>query len=438
MEIRTAFFLGAVLLLFSNPFAFGQNQPDFALPSEETSSDGESGDEFEIEDDLTVESSWQELVWDELDSDSILRYDIVIEGFDEKNSEWTAVRTISTDGNETRLMIEPKLSAGKYRYKVVSYNLIGFPSAESGWNEFDIYKSFKPQIRSVSTAVNRSSTIYLEEYNDGILNVNGRNLFGTKDANPFNYTSYFLVGTTGKNRLVIVPELLENSSDNRKIKVHFDMDKIDVGTFNFVATDASGRSSVLNDDNRISVKFKKPVDIDVSGGYAVPMNLFDDTLPFYLDTKIWPESLRAKVSLLPFKRRWGYIGVGASAFYMRIRTEFDNYEIDGNLYAAHLNFTFQKPIFRKVGEYMRKHFMTVEARGGIGMTSFANVLFHFPHGIDSEPLNSSNLSFDVGAGVQVYLMGRLFLELDADFVVALVPDMSLGMLVPSVSVGWQF
>ena len=88
------------------------------------------------------------------------------------------------------------------------------------------------------------------------------------------------------------------------------MNDLDVGTYTFIATDASGLQNEIDKNNEIIVKFKKSVDFDISGGYTLPVILFDDTIKDYLGSNIWPLSFSARLSFMPFKNRLGYFGIG--------------------------------------------------------------------------------------------------------------------------------
>jgi hypothetical protein len=181
------------------------------------------------------------------------------------------------------------------------------------------------------------------------------------------------------------------------------------------------------------------MDLDLSAGYLLPVILFDDTINHYMGSNIWPLSGTVKMSFIPFKRSFGYFGVGLAGTYSRLFAEFPQYKIDGNLITAHLNFVYQLPIrFRIKNSDQRRHAFSLELHGGVGATFFNDMQFHFPHNIDSEKLNSINLSFDVGGAVQVYITSRLYAEVGVDFVMAFVKDMQFGVLHPSVCIGWQF
>ena len=82
--------------------------------------------------------------------------------------------------------------------------------------------------------------------------------------------------------------------------------------------------------------------------------------------------------------------------------------------------------------------MTLELHGGLGFTFFNDFKFHFDHDINSDPLNSLNISINAGFAAQIYITNRLYTEIGADYSMAFVSDMGFGMLEPEISIGWQF
>ena len=64
--------------------------------------------------------------------------------------------------------------------------------------------------------------------------------------------------------------------------------------------------------------------------------------------------------------------------------------------------------------------------------------FIFPRGVESDPLNTLNIGVDVGIAGQIYVMPRLYIDINVDFVTAFSKDMILGIILPGVGVGWQF
>lgn len=415
---------------------FSSNAPVEQTEDSETESEDESS---EVENE-NPESAWQLLEWQEDYPQYVLKYEVVIEKKDSDEAGWAEVNRFMTEGNETSIQIQPLLVPGLYRYKVITYDLIGIPEVESDWFEFNIYMAYVPQVRDVSASVNHSSTIYLDELNDGILNITGRNLFETqKAAEDISFTSYYLVNEKRKNFDPLVPNILEFSDNNRGMKVQFDMELLDTGVYNYVAVDASGLSSEISKDNQLTIKFKKAVDFDVAAGYACPVIVIGDRMKEYLNTSVLPLSATAKISLMPFKRRFGYLGLGANATYSRIMSKTDGYNLDGNFITGHGLFIYQFPIrIKSKNSDKLRHIATLELHAGGGVAMFQNLTFHFPRNINSVPLNSLDVSVTAGLSAQVYITNRLYVEAGADISMPFMGELIMVYAQPQICVGWQF
>lgn len=399
----------------------------------------------EIEDDglqeseISAQEQWQYLEWEEENPEYVLHYEVVIEVFSEKKGTFEELNRIMTEDNSNRVQVNPLLSPGVYRYKVISYNLVDVPEVESSWFEFKIYKAFQPEINDIKSNVNRTGTLFLEEINDGIFNIFGKNLFALPESDSdISFTDYVLLNSKKKNAEPIIPQILENEK-NRRLKIQFDLKKLDVGKYNLIAIDASGLKNKADHRSQIEVKFKKKVDFDLSAGYVFPVVLYDGTFEKYLDTNILPLSVTARATFVPFKHRFGYFGFGLFSSYSRIFADYNNYQIDGNLINADALFVYQLPVRVKFKNLEKpRHLMTLELHGGAGLSFFNDFKFHFEHNIVSEPLNSINLGAIAGGAMQFYLTNRLYAELSADYLMVFLADMDFGMILPALSIGWQF
>lgn len=398
--------------------------------SVDTAASGEIRNYYIKQDENGVEEIVQRLSWEYIPD--ILEYEVVIEqntsSEDQKPAKEKSKKKASAkdaDVQETSPFteiyrtktpdnfLEITLKAGSYRYRVTVYNLLGKEEAVSDWSYFDIIKAYPPEVRGVLPR-----NIFLEEINDGKFSLSGKNLFSD---------SIYSLRKNGKSADKYIGQLAEHDDENKKAVLQFDMKDLDVGTYNLTVTNPGGLSA---NDGPITIRFKKMMDFDVSGGYAVPVALYDDTFKTYLNTNTFPISIAARCSFMPFKHRFGYLGLGLSATYSRIFAIYDDYTIDGNFMTGFANFVYQLPVI--------KNRITLEAHGGAGVVFFNDVRFKFGHDIVTDPLNSIDLAFDAGGAVQVYVLKRLYVDICADYVQAFIPDMSLGMIVPSVSVGWQF
>lgn len=432
--LKIKFLIFAVVFVFFSALIFAQEQKtaeDFSANLEESI--------LEEETELSAQELWQYLEWEEENPEYVLHYEVVIESFSEKTKTFEEINRIMTEDNSSKVQVNPLLAPGVYRYKVISYNLVDVPEVESSWFEFKIYKAYQPEVSDIKSLANRTGTLFLEEINDGVFNISGKNLFELPQSDSdISFTDYALLNSKKKNAEPIIPEILENEK-NRRLKVYFDLKKLDVGKYNFVATDASGLKSSVDRRSEIEVKFKKRVDFDLSAGYVFPVVLYDGTFEKYLDTNLLPLSATARASFVPFKHRFGYFGFGIFGSYSRIFADYSNYQIDGNLINADALFVYQLPVRVKIkNSEKRRHILTFELHGGAGLSFFNDLKFHFEHDIVSDPLNSINLNAIAGGAVQLYITNRIYTEIAADYLMAFLNDMDFGMILPSVSIGWQF
>lgn len=405
----------------------------------------EANESEDSENENQPEGTWQFLEWEEEMPEYVLKYQVKIEHkIDKTEDEYEEVRDLMTEGNETKVQITPLLYPGIYRFKVITYNLIGIPEIESEWLDFTIYQAHTPQVRNIEASSSLSSTIYLDEINDGVVSITGRNLFTLReDENDIEYSSYALQNSRRKNAEPIIPELLDVSDNNRKIKVKFIMDELDAGVYNFVATDACGLTNEFNKNSQLTVKFKKAVDFNVCAGYTCPVFVMGDRMKKYLNTQALPLSGTVKLTFVPIKRKFGYFGIAATATYSRLMTKTDGYELDGNYITGHGMLVYQFP-FRSVikkgkNQGKLRHWGTLEVHGGAGIAMFQNTVFHFSRGIKSDPaLNSMDISAIAGFSAQVFITNRLYIEAGADFIMPFMENLQWGYIQPLACVGWQF
>ena len=337
----------------------------------------------------------------------VLKYKITIEKKEKKDYEQFLVE--ETKKNEFVVSLEP----GLYRFKVDFYNALRRLAFTTEWEEFEVIEAYQPEIHGVSPKI-----IYLEEINDGVFVADGKN---------FRPSAIFELRGAITGQTMHKPLSVEENNRGTKATLAFNMDKIDVGHYILYVENPSGLSS---QSEEIRVQFKKPMDLDISAGIAPPYILYDDTFDKYMESNLYLMGLGAKVCFMPIKHRWGYIGIGAIGSATMMDAQFANYSIDGFMFTGHLNLVYQKLFFHRK--------LMFEAFAGGGLLMFNNFYFHFPYGIESEVLNSSNISADCGLALDFYITKRIFIDLTVQYVAAFISDMTFGMIVPRLSLGYQF
>lgn len=435
------------LLFIFLVFLFVFNPINLFAQKNDSQNEQLSDDEIE-----NVEETWQILEWEEEDPDFVLNFEIVIEEYNKSSYEWSEVRRIETKDNSTSYKIEPQLPSGIYRYKIITYNLIQLPVAESEYFDLVIQRAYQPQVREFNVKSSLTSTIYLDEINDGIFKVEGINLF-SPNLDDEKHTTYVLRSFFNTVLpLEVNSELKNEARSTYELDVHFDMNDIDVGSYHFIATDASGLRSNKDSSSLLTVKFKKRFDFDVSGGYALPVEMSDDkdnALSNYFKSPVFPFSAAAKTSFMFSKHKYGYLGLGLEAFYTRmykpnLNIEKENYVLDGNLIQGFVNAIYQFPIRKKTGKDKSKTKLVsmLELHGGVGLSFINDLKFTFEvagHNIYSTPVNYMFISFDIGGTAQYYLTNRWFIEANADVIISpFMRKNGLVMFIPSVCMGWQF
>ncbi len=400
-----------------------QSQAEEALKKLEGQDDVENGEEE------TPQQAWQLLEWEDDKNRLVLRYDILIQERDKKGN-YVDLMKVETKDNSTQVKIEPPLPPGFYRYSVVSYNLFGIPRVQSEWEDFTIYKAYKPRVNGVSVSANLNSYIYLDYKNDGIISFGGRNFFMPKETeDDVSFSDYILKSNTGAS--VKPLEILERADNGRRITFKFDMMDLDVGKYNLLVTDASGLTNDPDKGNLLTVRFKKWMDLNISAGYICPIVLFDDTIKTYFEKNIFPLGANARITFFPFKRRWGNLGIGVSASYSYMMLEKSEYKLTSGLACAHLYLAYSHPFFNKR--------LSLEAHAGAGLSGLLGYKFEFEHDIKSDPQSSLNISFMAGAAGQFFVFKHLYIEVNVDFVMFFIPDdMTFASVMPSAGVGWQF
>lgn len=339
----------------------------------------------------------------------VLYYDFFLESKNKKD-EYVLQEKIKTENP----FVELSLGAGNYRYKIFIYNLLGSLEVESDWILFDVTKAYEPKVRDVSPKI-----IYLEEAQDGIYTVTGSELRVESE--------FYLVANEGKSRHSIPGTIIDHDKNNHKVKLQFDVEKIDVSKYSLVVKNPGG---LKDKSDKITVKYKKPVDFNVSVGYAPVFILNDDTINKYFEKSFYPLVPNVCLTFIPIKRKFGYLGFALTGSYFMMNNDKGSYSVSSHCVSGSFDLVYQKLL------YKRKFLLDV--RAGAGVTNLLDMKFAFNNGIVSEPLNSVNISVNAGLGIQYYVLKRLYIEAGCDFTHVFIKDMVMQYIQPVISCGYQF
>ncbi|MBQ0166445.1 MAG: hypothetical protein KBT02_04960 [Treponema sp.] len=357
----------------------------------------------------------QRFEWQQIDY--IQKFEFHLEMKDAATGLWTETECIETKDNH----IEIPLDSGIYQYKIVVFNLLGKPELESEWIPLEINKVYQPKVDSVS-----SPTVYLED-KDGELTLSGKGLLGSSKLTLWN-----------EEGIAFDVENLGSDDKFRELKLYTDPELLLPGVYTLTIENEGGLSTTFTP---ITVKYRKAWDLDVAVGYACVLNLFDSNFKNYFGETMFPFGAGAKISVMPIKKGWGYLGFGLNATYslmndLEMKPVETGYELSGNYIAGYFDIIYQYPIRnQKKNNNLRAIF---EGHVGAGLVLLNDITFHFPHDINTEPFNILYLSAQFGGSAQYYLTKRLYVELNLDVTITPSIDMNMGNLVPTVMIGWQF
>ena len=183
----------------------------------------------------------------------------------------------------------------------------------------------------------------------------------------------------------------------------------------------------------------KGLDFDLSVGYTLPIILFDELIPEYMESRIWPISACIKADIIPIKTSFGNIGAGITGSYTRMNADLDLYSIHGNLINVYLNLVYQIPVFihKDDAEKIRQAF-AIELYGGTGLTGLVGFESVYEGNVPAKTLDSINLSFDAGFAVKFFVTKMFFIDAGCGFSFALMKDAKLGVLMPEFCAGVRF
>lgn len=389
----------------------------------------------------------QKLAWDEVAYG--LRYDVVIEKQDE-SGQWEPFDTISTDVN----ILEVSLFAGKYRYKVLVYNILDMIEIELEWFELNVFLATQPQLESFFPKL-----IPPEETPTGLFTIVGDNLsrdtiFSLEIPGDHKRTLMGVVKKDDKNGEVEVQfdigaintgnyTLIAKNPGGltTKAEVQFDIDAFGTGDYALAAQDhsdiaaqdhssiASKKHSDLTDDDPFMVKLFKPYDFNITVGYLATWTPPDGNISRHFDKSFFPLGFNVRFTYIPLKKKFGYFGVELAAYWVQMTKELYGYDLSTNIFPINLNFVYQLPII--------KERLVLDTHIGVGLVIFHNLKFDFGSFI-SPSLDTIGLSANAGVALQIYIIKRLYAEVGVDYILAFPKNTMFHMVSPSVSVGWQF
>jgi hypothetical protein len=345
----------------------------------------------------------------EEDSTSYIRQ-LVIE---QKNDDESYTEILRQPTEETFVDVyQMSLGPGNYRYSLHSYDLLNQPQGTVEWSDFEIIFAMNPRISP--------GAFYLDEDTNWNIIISGLN---------FEQGTEVLLRQAGRPK-DIVPETTVIASSGRIAMIHFAQFSLPPGNFTVIVRRPDGQET---EAGPFRVAFSKPVDFNVSVGYAPIIPLYGSFFSFF-DQGVFPLGVRGRLSLVPVKRVWGYLGVELNPFwhYMAAENPGQGYGLSSNLTGVDVRVLYQK--------WLPNRTMAVNLRLGTGILSILD--FHFNDYVYDSVQDFTSLYVSVGADVSFLWLIRkpFFVEAGASFnhILATRDQTQPGFIRPQISAGWQY
>ncbi len=329
--------------------------------------------------------------------------------------KWKEIKKETVQTNE----MDTKLSAGEYRYKIDVINILGQVEVVSEYYYFTIVKAYQPKIQSINI-----KHIFLDEENDGVFLISGNDFFETTKI-KLDYIATNS-GITEKRRKEYPGIILECSKNNKKLKVKFDLSKINAGIYRIRAENKSGLE-VFSEN--IIIQFKKPMDLDFYGAYACSYMPGNSVLTDYFHTNFLSLGGKAGVSFIPLKTSLGYFGIGISSMFFPISYSETGYTLSANIITGTGLFVYQKPLI--------KHKLYWETHCGGGVMYLNNMKVTYLNGVVSPKEESLGITLDAGTSMQFYILKRMYAAVSLDYLFSFNDQFPRNIFYPSFCIGGQ-
>jgi hypothetical protein len=300
---------------------------------------------------------------------------------------WALEMKERTEQNFLELALPP----GMYRYRILNYNVLGRVGATSEWTGIRVFVAKQPAAESCSPA----AWFVDSPEEEFTLTLRGRNLVEEAQV-------YIAAAKAGAKP--VQPFSVTYSADESSITAVFRAEGLSLGAYEVVIINPGGMKQVRKD---FSVGFSRPLDINASLGYAPVLPLYGYLFNAYNDS-FYPAGFYGRVSVVPVKRLWGWIGFELTPHYGSLQTKNSKYRLSGNMIDVYTDMLYQK--------WMRHFTLAVNLRLGGGLTVLSNVKFNHKDGSQSKESGSILFALNGGASVQWIVWKNIFVEAGLEYV----------------------
>jgi hypothetical protein len=310
--------------------------------------------------------------------------------------------------------LELSLTPGMYRYRILNYNVLGRVGAVSEWTGIRVFAAKQPAAGAISPAAYFVDSPAPEF----TLTVTGRDLVEEAQI-------HIVSGKEGAPP--VQASSITYSPDETFIEAVFPAEGLALGAYDLVITNPGGMRQTIKG---FSVRFSRPLDINVSGGYAPFFPLYGYLFNAY-NAAFYPLGIYGRIGVVPVKRLWGRIGFELSPRYAGMKTKNDAYTLSGGMTNLDADLLFQK--------WMRNYTAAVNLRLGGGIAVLSNVEFIHQDGSRSGNTGAALFTINAGAAFQQVVWKNIFLEAGVEYTQFITPqNPAPGFIRLSIAAGNTF
>jgi hypothetical protein len=290
------------------------------------------------------------------------------------------------------------------------------PGPASDWIQFEILLAKQPEVLRFSPEV-----FYLDEDVSWVINILGRNLADGIDASLIGPP-----GSPGSLGRLIKPDTVTVGQSENEARLTFNYAQLDTGNYIIHVTNPGGLTTELQ---TFRIAFRKPLDINVSAGYKPLFSLYG-SITELLGTAFLPLGAYGRLTIIPFKQRWGYVGFELEPSWNYFQVAQEDFDVQAHMPGAAIYGIYQYWFSNRV--------ISLDFRMGGGIYSIMDYHFTFDRG-KTEPITILVPAIAGGISLKWLIKKPFFVEAGLDFThFFTVDDPSPGYLRPFAGAGWQF
>jgi hypothetical protein len=394
-------FFWLVLFVLSACFVFAQNIDPPDINDLVGSDRGENS--FRIVETPQGPQIVQRLSW--LRDENDFRYEVIIEKQDENG----AYVQILHEGR-TENFIEQSLTIGRYRYRVLVYNLLDRLEYSTNWAVFSIDRARYPVLDQIRP--NHFTLIGTDE--SWIIELRGENFLEESELS---------LRPIVEDGAPILPVEYTAFPDENGGQVVFHSADLTAGRYELYIRNPGGFEA----KKECIVRNRLFFDFALSASYAPVLPVYGYFSDLF-NGGIYPWGFSLWVDFLPLKRDWGSLGLTASVVWNYLSATKADLSADVHLLNSHLSLRYR---------YTLSPRLVLDVHLGGGQVSVLGLSYNFTDAAQ-DPVSTWVLSLGGGVSLKWLFHPHGFAGLGLDYMNLFAVDGPQGLLLPFIGVGWKY